>query len=54
MNKLIKRSWQPDLESAILKNLANKRLNFTDTILKDMKGPLTDFLKKKITLDKPF
>jgi len=50
MNKLIKRSWQPDLESAILKNLANKRVNLTDTILKDMKGPLTDLLKSKINI----
>ena len=50
MNKLIKRSWQPNLESAILKNLANKRVNLTDTILNDMKGPLTDFLKSKVNI----
>ena len=50
MNKLIKRSWQPNLESTIQKKLANKRVNLTDTILKDMKGPLTDMLKSKINI----
>lgn len=52
MNKLIKRSWQPNLESAILKNLANKRVNLSDTILKDMKGALTDFLKSKVNISR--
>ena len=52
MNKLIKRSWQPNLESAILKNLASKRLHLTDTILKDMKGPLTDFLKNNVSISR--
>ena len=50
MNKLIKHNWQPDLEATIRKNLANKRVNLTDTILKDMKGPLTDFLKSKVNI----
>ena len=50
MNKLMKRSWQPDLESAIQKRLANKRVNLTETILKDMKGPLTDLLKNRINI----
>jgi len=52
MNKLIKRSWQPNLEATILKNLANKRVYSTDTILKDMKGPLTDFLKSKVNISR--
>ena len=52
MNKLIKHSWQPNMESAIQKRLANKRVNLTDTILKDMKGPLTDLLKSKVNISR--
>lgn len=49
MNKLIKRSWQPKSEPAILKNLATNKIHLTDTILKDMNGALKDLLKNTVS-----
>ena len=49
MNKLIKRSWQPKSEPAILKNLTTNKIHITDTILKDMNGALKNLLKNKVT-----